>query len=550
MKINKEIKKNTNYNNTRYSLYINRNYNIKYIIFLTRINLLKKKYGLFGKTYEERLLSKGILACSYHTWFYSLKNHGLYNIKFDLNDDEPSHSIVYKKFTDKQYLSIDKYSTYQFQEQCRSLTTLVGYLGVKKIRMVLNKDNNSSFNMESGMDLKKEVKGNINISNDNKDMNNHQNIKEFEPYVSKEMLYSCKSFDDCARNGGLFGVDCDVYKQMNFINIVSERYNGQYISYFNINKELYSKDSLDIGLFINKLNIGVNTKMNYIKHQKEAYTFIIEYYKFDELKINNIKNIICEKYKDKLICSQFYSPNSSPINPNNPPTNNPPTNDPSIDNPPTNNPSTDNSPTNNPPTNNLSTDNSLINNINNDGYTSESSTSSNNITNEIYIPDILIESSKSENIDSNISKQKSLTHSKEDDNLVKEITDKLLDINKNNLKVDINKINRRNSIKKIKSFSRNNSLIKNNILDTSEMIQNLLYEDDIDNNMNNEIDLIIQNYKKDNNIKLLKNYIMKYAKDKHKEEPLKKWESKYNDLDERCRWITCKSDIDRFLDKI
>ena len=88
----------------------------------------------------------------------------------------------------------------------RTLTTLVGYLGVKKIRMILNNNNNSSLNMKTEMDLKTEVKGNINIENDKKNMSNHQNIKEFESYVSKEMLYSCKSFDDCARNDGLFGM--------------------------------------------------------------------------------------------------------------------------------------------------------------------------------------------------------------------------------------------------------------------------------------------------------------------------------------------------------
>ena len=43
MKIIKKKKKNiNNKNDSKYSSYLNRNYNIKYIIFLTRINLLKK----------------------------------------------------------------------------------------------------------------------------------------------------------------------------------------------------------------------------------------------------------------------------------------------------------------------------------------------------------------------------------------------------------------------------------------------------------------------------------------------------------------------------
>ena len=49
-------------------------------------------------------------------------------------------------------------------------------------------------------------------------------------------------------------------KRLRFVNIVSERFNGQLKSFFTIQKKINSKEMMEIGAYINKLNIGLNSK--------------------------------------------------------------------------------------------------------------------------------------------------------------------------------------------------------------------------------------------------------------------------------------------------
>ena len=153
--------------------------------------------------------------------------NGLRIPKFDINDESPSHGIVYKKFTDKQYLNIHNYSNYQFQEQCRTLTTLAGFLGAKKVEAKLVNRDNKSMSISGGMNISEEANINMNSSHKNIKSDNEMNVKEFLPIVNEKFFYSNQKFHSCAKNDGLFGVDSEVYKQMKFENIVSERYNGQ-----------------------------------------------------------------------------------------------------------------------------------------------------------------------------------------------------------------------------------------------------------------------------------------------------------------------------------
>ena len=80
------------------------------------------------------------------------------------------------------------------------------------------------------------------------------------------------------------------------------------------------------------------------------------------------------------------------------------------------------------------------------------------------------------------------------------------------------------------------------------MLNDMLNNDIIEYEMNKEIYDIIKKCKISNNMKLLIKYIKNKAKDKGKD--LSVWESKHNNLEDICKWFNCKSDIDRFIDKI
>ena len=108
--------------------------------------------------------------------------------KFDINDESPSHGVVYRKFTDKKYLNIHNYSNYQFQEQCRNLTTLVGFLGGKRVEAKLINNNNKEIKIKGNINGRDIVKGDLGIDKIKKNNKNEFNIKEFLPIVDEKFF--------------------------------------------------------------------------------------------------------------------------------------------------------------------------------------------------------------------------------------------------------------------------------------------------------------------------------------------------------------------------
>ena len=122
-----------------------------------------------GRLFKLRLYNKGIVAIDYYNWKNFFIDSGNVVPTFDINENMPSHGVIYKKFTDTKYLSIENYDDFLFKEQCRALSTLVGYLGAScvKVKQEFNENNNKKFgadlnimneaainaNLESGSNL-------------------------------------------------------------------------------------------------------------------------------------------------------------------------------------------------------------------------------------------------------------------------------------------------------------------------------------------------------------------------------------------------------------
>ena len=551
----------TDSNNSIYNNEYIKEINIKFIIFLTDINLKKKKYGLFGKTYQERLYNKGVYAVNFYKWKDFFVKNNISIPKFDINDESPSHGIVYKKFTDKQYLNIHNFSNYQFQEQSRALSTLVGILGAKKVEMKLINKNNKSISIKQNIQISDEVNINIGGDKQKKKEDNQMNIKEFLPIVNEKFFYSNQKFHSCAKNDGLFGVDSGVYKQMKFENIVSERYSGQLKSYYIIYKKLYTKDSIEIGAFINKLNIGMNTSFESIKEKTEIYTFIIEYYTIEELTLKNYKRIINNDRLKKRIEKNKYSSSDSDDNSSitykkksrdtniyflssdsyteydteediintNTNTNTNTKNYLKLNN------NLDNSNIKNI---NLDSSNCIINNLDNSNCIINNLDSSYNIDNYNNINNELNKSDSSDKSNSFRKYNKSKKHHK------KKHKKRRNSKNYKNLNTNLSIANLSEFTYDIVSKKyKNNPSILNKLINTDTKI-----ECDEEVKINN----IINKCKLNKNIDSLKKYIINYAKQKGLHHNLDKWKNKdkSNILDERCQWFNCKYDIDNFLEKL
>ena len=483
--------------------------NLKFIIFLTEINLNKKRFGILGKKMKTRLENKGVYAINFYQWKSFFIKHKLKIPKFDINDESPSHGVVYKKFTDKQYLNIHKFSNYQFQEQSRALTTLVGFLGAKKVKVKLVNKNTSSMHLKNNVNINGEVNVNFNIDHDDRKNESESNIKEFLPLIDEKFFYSSKKFDSCAKNDGLFGVDSEVYTQMKFQNIVSERYNGQLKSYYVIYKELYTKDSIEIGTYINKLNIGIDNSIELIKERTEIYTYVIEYYPIEELKIKNYDRIIKNEILKKTIHKNQYSEKS----------------------------------------------NSIKNNISDsEGFDSDES---------FYEP---IQQNK---LSEDFPKEQKETRTRESPQILLEELEKIeKPPNKETYRYKTNKKTERKSRKsqKSKSYKSYSSPSINDISEytfdifsndknkNGENILNILVNEDTKINDDEDIKVrkLINECKTSNNTDELKDYVNQCIVKNGLEHDLKKWINKdiSNKLEDRCKWFKCKYDIDHFLDKL
>lgn len=273
--------------------------NIKYLIFLTDKHLNKKK-KFSSKSYKFKLLDKGIIPINYYKWEIFFDKLRLPSPSFDLFENSPSHGIVYKRFTLNKYLSLDNYDNFLFQEQYRSLSTLVSYMGAHKISIKNEYLEDESNNVDISGNIMNEAKLKVKV---NKSRLNEKNLfgeKIFDKLVSPKIFYNCEKFDACAYSGSLFGVDAQIYRRLKFVNIVSERFNGQQKSFFTIYKNVNNTDIIEIGSYINKLNIGLNVNINKIKKKKELYTVIIDYYNLEELRKESLVKLQDKKFKKKL----------------------------------------------------------------------------------------------------------------------------------------------------------------------------------------------------------------------------------------------------------
>ena len=278
---------------------IKRNNNIKFVIFLSERNMRKKSL-VCGKKYTERLRNKGIFAIDYNNWKKYFTDNDVLMPTFDINETSPTMGVVYKRFTENKYLSLENYDNYLFREQCRSLSTLVSYLGASSIQVEQLTKDEERLSVSAGVSVASEAKVDGKFEKENNSNDNRLGIKEFDINVESFILYGGNKFDKCASEGGLYGVDKDIYKRLYFVNIVSERFNGQKKSFFTIQKRVNSKEILDISLYISKLNVGLNLNYDSTKNFEETYTFIIEYYGLD-LVLNQARaNLKFQKKKKRL----------------------------------------------------------------------------------------------------------------------------------------------------------------------------------------------------------------------------------------------------------
>ena len=273
--------------------------NLKFVIFLSEQHMNKKKYKVCGKNYEQRLYNKGIVAINYYNWKEYFTKNGIIVPTFDINDNMPSHGVIYKKFTDSKYLSLENYDNVLFKEQCRALSTLVSYLGASSIQVKRELNENNSRKIDANLKVMSEVELNAKNESSSDNTDNLLGIKTFDESVEYFIKLGCKKFDRCASSGGLFGVDKDIYKRLRLINIVSERFNGQKQSFFTITKKFNSRDLIEIGAFINKLNIGASFSYDNIKHSDKSYTFVIDYHSLEDLII--IKKNACIMNRAKSV---------------------------------------------------------------------------------------------------------------------------------------------------------------------------------------------------------------------------------------------------------
>ena len=299
---------------------IKRNNNIKFVIFLSEQNM-KKKSIYCGKRHTYRLRNKGIFAIDYNNWKKYFLDNNVLMPTFDINETSPTMGVVYKRFTENKYLSLENYDNYLFREQCRSLSTLVSYLGASSIKVEQLTKDEERLAVGAGVSVMSEAKIDGKFEKENNMNDNRLGVKEFDANVESFILYGGRKFDKCASEGGLYGVDKDIYKRLYFVNIVSERFNGQKTSFFTIQKKVNSKEILDISLYINKLNIGLNLNYDNTKNFEETYTFIIEYHDLDlvlrqakaNLKIQKEKKKLKKKKKNDIDVQLEYSDESETI---------------------------------------------------------------------------------------------------------------------------------------------------------------------------------------------------------------------------------------------
>jgi hypothetical protein len=277
---------------------IKRKNNIKFVIFLSECNMRKKSL-VCGKRYTERLRNKGIYAIDYNNWKKYFIDNSILMPTFDINETSPTMGVVYKRFTENKYLSLENYDNYLFREQCRSLSTLVSYLGASSITVEQLTKDEKRVSVGAGVSVASEVKIDGKFEKENNINDNRLGVKDFDINVESFILYGGKKFDKCASEGGLYGVDKDIYKRLYFVNIVSERFNGQQKSFFTIQKKINSNEILDISLYINKLNIGLNLNYDNTKNYEETYTFIIKYHDLNQVLKQAKENLIVQKKKEK-----------------------------------------------------------------------------------------------------------------------------------------------------------------------------------------------------------------------------------------------------------
>ena len=271
--------------------------NLKFIVFLYRHQIEKKK-TICSKRYSTKLENKGIVAIEYYNWKEYFQENKILLPTFDINESSPTMGIIYKRFTDSKYLSLNNYDSYLFQEQCRSLSTLVSYLGASLVNVTQKIGDKEHMGIKTDVKIMDEAK--VGVKYEKNKQANYERVgtKEFSENVEYYISMGGKKFDQCASEGGLYGVDKDIYTRLYFVNIVSERFNGQKKSYFNIQKTINSSEILEIGAYVKKLNIGINFSYDKSKQKEETYTFTIEYYDLDTVMANALKKVEQEKKKE------------------------------------------------------------------------------------------------------------------------------------------------------------------------------------------------------------------------------------------------------------
>jgi len=278
--------------------------NLKFIIFLTADDMKRKRYLFCGDILEKRLYKKGIKAVSYHNWKDFFESYNGIVPKFDNNEDNPSPHIIYKRFTDTIYFSLDNFSYLSFRAESKVISTLASYLGASKItgKHIRSIEDNTSISVGGGTTNQVSVSTTTSTS----DVNSTSivEVKEFDTTVDNNITLGKTKFNERAKADLLLSIDSEVYERLQLTDIVTQRYNGQVKESYTLARKVSHSDMIYFNTVFAtncpSLNIKFNVDYKKSVNKIEEYEFCIEYHNLQEVKDGYKQSKIEKKEKSKL----------------------------------------------------------------------------------------------------------------------------------------------------------------------------------------------------------------------------------------------------------
>jgi hypothetical protein len=271
----------------------------KYIIFLPDIIVnVQKCFSKYNKL-SKSLKKNGIDIIGDNdkkSWIDNINIKNTMNLSFDYKS-EPELNKLYIYLCGSLYFSDDNYSKYRLNLEKELLLLLCGYLGAKKVSIIINNTNSNEQELSNDITLNN-ISNNIKLQNKN-DNSSKNSIKEFYTLETKNLLFEkdknefeIKLFENLKKINKNF---IEYYKICLKLQIfTSKRFDLRMYRYsYQLEEEIKNEKIIQVKSLLNNYGIG----LGYINTNQiiNSYLYDIIFYKNDELFFYHQRNLNSEK---------------------------------------------------------------------------------------------------------------------------------------------------------------------------------------------------------------------------------------------------------------